>query len=55
MKGNFINPYLSTKSSDNMGVIHGSGIPGKQGTRKGTFTEDYPNSHPTKQKPPRKV
>jgi hypothetical protein len=54
MKGKFVNPYVSSKSSDNKGTIHGSGIPGKVGQRKGTFTEDY-SSKLKFQKPPRKL
>jgi hypothetical protein len=56
MKGNFINPYVSSKSSDNAGVQHGSGLPGKTGLRKGTFTNEYPNKDPLRSsKPPRKM
>jgi hypothetical protein len=54
MKGNYVNPYVSSKSSDNKGTVHGSGIPGKVGVRKGTFTEDYFPKLKS-QKPPRKL
>lgn len=54
MKGSYINPYNPVKSSDNVGVEHGSGLPYKVGIKKGTFTEDYQRSS-HKGKPPRKM
>jgi hypothetical protein len=54
MKGN-TNPFVASKSADNKGVEHGSGIPGKYGIKKGTFTEDFQtNFKALKTKPPRK-
>ena len=57
MKGSsYINPYNDHKSSDCRGVEHGSGLPAKYGTKRGTFTEVYQLQNPMmKKKPPRKM
>ena len=52
----YINPYVSSKSSDNMGTQHGAGMPTKIGKKKGTFIEDSPKYEKApKAKAPRKM
>lgn len=57
MKGNggFTNPYNPVKSSDNMGTIHGSGIPGQRGTRYSTFTYSSEFQKKPGRSPPKKM
>ena len=48
------NAYENVRNSDNAGSVHGIGIPGQVGQKKGTFTE---NRHQTTKsdKPPAKM
>ena len=55
MAKSYGNPYNPTKSSDNKGVIHGSGITGQYGTKKGSYTDGNSAGNVKYNKPPRKL